>query len=112
MYVDNTLFFAPEQKYIVKVLTKLKQTMTIEVEDDVAGFLGVHIKRADNGTITLTQQGLIDQSINALGVEGLPIKHTPAEYRCLRACRDGDPAQSTYSYASVVGMLQYLVTHT
>jgi hypothetical protein len=82
--------------------------MIIEVEDNVAGFLGVHIKRANNGMITLTQQGLIDRCINALGEEGLPIKHTPAEYSCLGACRDGDPAQSTYSYASVVGMLQYL----
>jgi Reverse transcriptase (RNA-dependent DNA polymerase) len=112
VYVDDTLFFAPSQEYIDDVLAKLRQTMEIEVEDDVAGFLGVHIKRNDDGTVVLTQQGLIDRCIAALGVEGLPIKHTPAEYGCLGSCRESDPAQGTYSYPSVIGMLQYLVTHT
>jgi hypothetical protein len=58
--------------------------MTIKAEDDVAGFLGVHMKQADNGTTTLTQKGLIDQFINAFGVEGLPMKHTPAEMETQR----------------------------
>jgi Reverse transcriptase (RNA-dependent DNA polymerase) len=112
IYVDDTLFFAPKQEYIDAVLDKLQQSMTLNVENDVAGFLGVHIQRHDNGTIELTQKGLIERCIAALDVESLPVKKTPAEYGCLGSDKNGDPAQGTYSYASVVGMLQYLVSHS
>jgi Reverse transcriptase (RNA-dependent DNA polymerase) len=112
VYVDDTLFFSPKKEYINEALAKLRATMEIEVEDDVAGFLGVHIKREEDGTIVLTQKGLIDRCIQALNIEHLPVKHTPAEYGCLRAHKGGEPAQGTYNYASVVGMLQYLVSHS
>jgi hypothetical protein len=43
-----------------------EQGMGLEIEDDVAGFLGVHIEcNVNTGEITLTQQGLIDSIINA-----------------------------------------------
>jgi hypothetical protein len=42
--------------------------MTLEIEDSVAGFLGVHIERnQSNGSIKLTQMGLIKRIIAALG---------------------------------------------
>jgi Reverse transcriptase (RNA-dependent DNA polymerase) len=112
IYVDNTLFFAPKQEYIDEILEKLQQSMTLKVENNVAGFLRVHIPRHDNGTIELTPKGLIERCIAALDVESLPVKKTPAEYGCLGSDKNGDPAQGTYSYASVVGMLQYLVLHS
>jgi hypothetical protein len=109
IYVDDTLFFTPEQKYIDEVLVKLRESMELEEEDDVAGFLGVLIKKSNDGTITLTQQGLIDRIIQSLGLENTPIKLTPAEYGCLGSDKNG---HGTYNYASVVGMLQYLQLHS
>ena len=46
VYVDDTLLWARDQKDIDEILYKLvnNQKMAIEVEDDVAGFLGVLIK--------------------------------------------------------------------
>jgi hypothetical protein len=52
---------------IAEVIEKLKrEEFEFEIEDDVAGFLGVHIDRRIDGTIHLTQTGLIDRIIKAL----------------------------------------------
>jgi hypothetical protein len=53
--------------------------MVIKVEDDFAGFLGVHIKREEDCMIMLTHKGLINRCIHALNINHLPVKHTPAE---------------------------------
>jgi hypothetical protein len=80
IYVDDTLFFSPKVEYIDEVLQKLHKSMELEEEDDVAGFLGVHIHCGkDGGTITLTQQGLIDCIIAAVGTDTMPTKLTPTE---------------------------------
>jgi hypothetical protein len=45
VYVDNTLLFSPNDAYVDDVISKLQQSyMELEVEDSVAGFLGVHIE--------------------------------------------------------------------
>ena len=46
VYVDDTLFFSPDPKYIKEVTDKLRNLgMELEEEDSVAGFLGVDIAR-------------------------------------------------------------------
>jgi hypothetical protein len=51
--------------------------MDLEEENDVAGFLGVHIDRRPEGTIRLTQKGLIKRIIDApLNINHLPPKLT------------------------------------
>jgi hypothetical protein len=107
VYVDGTLFFAKEMSGIDDLIEDLEKTMVLEVEDDVAGFLGVHIDRRDDGTINLTQTGLIERIIT-----DVPAKRTPAEVGCLGKDLDGDPCQSTFSYPSVIGQLQYLQGHS
>jgi hypothetical protein len=112
VYVDDTLLFSPRLEYIDAVLAKLRAAkMDLEVEDDVAGFLGVDVHRHGN-SITMTQTGLIDRIIKALGCETLPIKRTPAEYEPLGSDKDGEGPQESFNYASVIGMLQYLQGHT
>ena len=76
-YVDDCLFFAPEESDIDAVIDGIKKcNMDLQVEDSVAGFLGVHIDRKmvtnDDGTeeekVTLLQTGLTDHIISALGL--------------------------------------------
>ena len=86
--------------------------MALEVKDDVAGFLGVHIDRRDDASILMTQVGLTNRIIKALNIGNKPYKRTPAEHGCLGKDEFGDPPQGTYNYASVIGMLQYLQGHT
>jgi hypothetical protein len=78
VYVDDTLLYSPQEEYIDPFIGLLRsKDMDLEVEGAVAGFLGVHIARTTT-SITLTQTGLIDQIIEAVGVHNLPIKYTPA----------------------------------
>jgi hypothetical protein len=55
--IDDTLLFTQDMKDINNILHRLthEHDMGLEIKDDVAGFLRVHIKRnADTGEITLT----------------------------------------------------------
>jgi hypothetical protein len=61
VYIDDTLFYSPKQESIDDVINGLRECgMEMDVEDDVAGFLGVDIqdRRHVDGTIKLTQLGL------------------------------------------------------
>ena len=114
VYVDDTLLFSPRPEYIDEVLSQLREEdLELEEEDDVAGFLGVNVERdSQSGEIRMTQAGLINRIIEALDCDSLPGKKTPAEYGALGTDKNGDPPQESFSYSSVIGMLQYLHTHT
>ena len=109
IYVDDTLLFARDANDIQKVIDDLEALgMELQKEDDVAGFLGVHIERRSDGTIKLTQKGLIKRTIEALNIGHLPIKRTPAKLGVLANDPTGDPPNGTFSYPSVLGMMGYL----
>ena len=109
VYVDDTLFFARDPADINTVLLGLKdQGMDLQHEEDVAGFLGVHIDRRSDGTIKLTQKGLIKRIVEALHIQDLPAKRTPAKLGVLSADADGEPPDGLFSYPSVLGMMGYL----
>ena len=114
VYVDDTLFFSPKEEYIDELISKLKNdcNMDLEVENLVAGFLGVHIDRKENGVIKLTQSGLAKRIVSALKIEEKPRKFTPAISTPLSKNEDGESGNAPYSYSSVIGMLQYLQGHT
>jgi len=111
-YVDDSLFFAKCQEDIDEVIALLrdKENMKLQEENDVAGFLGVHIQR-DPDKVTLTQAGLAQRIITALGCDDLPAVDTPAT-DVLGKDEDGEPANCTFNYASVIGMLWYLYGHS
>jgi hypothetical protein len=108
VYVDDTLFFSPKEEYIDIVVQQLRDNeMELEVEGEVAGFLGVHMARNDNNTkITLTQTGLVKRNIESVGVLHLPIKSTPANHVPLIKDEDGDKCDSHFNYQSIIGMLR------
>ena len=73
----------------------------------------MHIQRDDKeGTIKLTQRGLCKCIIDALKLQGHPVKAMPATREPLVVDKNGMPAQGKYSYSSVIGMLQYLQGHS
>jgi hypothetical protein len=61
VYVDDRLLWSPKVQWIEEKIKRLQGNgMTLEIEDSVAGFLGVHIERnQSDGLIKLTQVGLI-----------------------------------------------------
>ena len=112
-YVDNCLFWSKDEKSIHTVLDKLKDKnsddhLELNIEDDVAGFLGIHLKKHDNGSIELLQTGLIDRILRVTNLEEASKKPTPADTTALGTDKDGEEAGEDWSYASVIGMLIYL----
>jgi hypothetical protein len=113
VYVDDTLFFFPRQEYIDEMIVMLEASgLSMEAEDDVAGFLGVLIERRGDGTILMTQPGLTQQIFKALNIDRLPPKRTPAKHGALEKDEDGEAAHGEYSYPIVIGMLGYLQGHS
>jgi len=70
VYVEDTLFFSSSQSYSNHTLEQPRlEGLELNVEDDVAGFLGVHMNRQLDGSTEMTQTGLIEFIIKALGLE-------------------------------------------
>ena len=113
-YVDDCLFFAFHEDDITSMIKSLRRAKhTFEIEDDIAGYLGVLLDHNEqDDTITLTQTGLIERIIQACNMEDCTPKSTPAETKPLPQNKDGPPAPQTFNYASVIGMLTYLAGHT
>ena len=81
---DDTLLYGPNMEDIDEAIQSLTDAgMNLEIEDDVAGFLGVHIERRNDGTINMTQVGLTDRIITALNIGNMHAKRTLTEFGCL-----------------------------
>ena len=114
-YVDDVLFWSDDEKHIYDLGTKLREAnVDLEEESDAAGFLGVDLVRMPGGRIHMKQPGLIKRIIAALGFDESETtsKKSPAERNPLIKDEEGEMAQESFSYASVVGMLLYLAGHT
>ncbi len=113
VYVDDLLIFAKSNDLIDSFISSLQNDdICLRKEGSAEGYLGVDITHVD-GKIHLTQPGLSERIIAALGLDknSTPCA-TPAEATALPKDAGGDPASGTINYASVVGMLLYLCGHT
>ena len=110
VYVDDCLFFSPTEQGIQDIFVKMVDSgLDFNEESDVAGFLGVLLSIREDQSIELTQTGLIDRIILAMGLdEANPAVMTPAEYGGLPKDLQGVEAQESWSYRSVLGMMLYL----
>jgi hypothetical protein len=107
VYVDDLLIYSRTDKPIDSLIEKLKaDKIWICKEDSAAGFLGVDMKELPDGTLSFTQ--------TALGLHSSysTKKDTPAEPTPLPKDANGEPADPTIHYASVIGMLLYLAGHS
>ena len=114
-YVDDGLFWAKDEKDIHELALKLREAgVDLEEEKDAAGFLGVQIEKNDSGRLEMTQCGLIDRVLEALGLDSGQEhgKWTPTELKPLVRDEDGEAPTGSFSYPSVVGMLLYLSGHS
>ena len=113
VYVDDCLFFGRSRNVLDKAIADLKDAeMDLNIEDDVAGFLGVLLHKNEDGTVTLTQTGLIDRILSVLGLVSANGTKTPAPKPALPRDVDGEPFVEDYNYASVVGMMMYLACNS
>ena len=115
LYVDDALFFAKDEAKIDAGIEDLKKPnpkpFLLNVEDNVAGFLGILMEKQDDGSIELKQTGLIDRILKVMDLEDAKEKATPADTKPLGKNEGGLPCQEPWSYASVVGMMMYLASN-
>ena len=103
-YVDDILFWSTDEKFIDELAGKLRdQGLLLEQENDAAWFLDVKMTKTSDGKIELTQTGLTDRIIEALGLDSKlsTSKWTPAEHAPLTKDVEGEPPQGSFSYSSV-----------
>ena len=97
VYVDDILMWSPNADHIYELGTALhKLGVDLEEEDDATGFLGVKLtKVGEAGQIMMTQEGLTDRIIEALGSDTEISK--PSGTPCLNAPLgkdlNGDPRE-------------------
>ena len=72
----------------------------------------IKFEKLSDGTIKLTQGGLINKIIAATGMEESRPNLLPASTTTLGSDPDGELMTETWSYPSIVGMLLYLSTNT
>jgi hypothetical protein len=114
IYVDDALLFYKNKLAMATLVDKMKaEGMLFREEESVAGYLGVHIDRKDDGSIHLTQQGLAERIVESLHLSDSTT--TSVETPCTKYLpidEKGEAAHGEFSYPSVVGQLNYLQGHS
>ena len=97
MYVDDMLMWSTSEEHIYELGAQLRNKgVELEEEDDAAGFLGVKLyKNPTTGQLVMSQQGLIDRIIEALGLDldNSTPKKTPCLKTPLTKDKNGDPPE-------------------
>lgn len=113
-FVDDVGLAAPTEEIIDAFIDKLRaKGFELDKEGSFEQFLGIKFERNHrDGTIELTQKGLISKIISVTGLESCKPNLTPASQLALGRDEDGEPMDETWGYSSVIGMLLYLSTNT
>ena len=113
-YVDDGGISSICKDNVDKLLSRLqKRGFELTRDGSFSEYLGVKVTKDDKaGTITMTQQGLIQKILNATGMTHCHPNWTPATQLALGTDPDGPPMQDPWSYSSVIGMLLYLATNS
>jgi len=75
--------------------------------EGLAEYLGINIKKLDDGSLELTQRGLIDRIIEGMGLQTANPKYTPVT-ETLGKSQDKPKFNERFNYRSIIGMLMYL----
>jgi hypothetical protein len=94
-YVDDCLFFAREENDIVAMVESSRKpeptSFDLNIEDNIAGFLGIFMNQSEDGSIALNQSGLIECILKVMGLDESHERSTPADQRGLRNHIESDP---------------------
>ena len=91
VYVDDCLFFCRDPAKHKAMVKDLSKDMDLTTEGDVTSFLGIKIKKDDDGSFYLSQPGLIKRVIETTNLEDANVQYTPALAEPLGAAPEGEP---------------------
>ena len=112
----STTLLSYDRGKIQQVLAKLTEDgFDVKDEGNLTNYLGIKLQKIDDGSIVMSQPGLIDRILETLDLTNAAPKETPVTAACtapLGKCVDAPGPSGTMNYRSVVGMLMYLVGNT
>ena len=112
-YVDDCGIGAPRMEIIDEFVTQLQiRGLQLTKEGSFAEFLGIKFDNHADGSIEMTQRGLIQKILTSTMMEDCNPNWSPAATMALGADKDGEPMNEAWSYRAVCGMLLYLSTNT
>ena len=115
MYVDDCVIISKSEGEANAIMEEIKnQGLKLTDEGTMETYLGIQIKREENGDFTLSQPYLIDRIIGAIrGMEDAKMCKSPASSTVtLTKDLEGEKRKEQWNYRSVIGMLNYLVNST
>jgi hypothetical protein len=111
-YVDDCLIFCPDDANITKVVSELKQQFCLEDQGYVATYLVIDVASSHvNGRqqFKQSQPHLIQRIIQGVNLTDSRLHDAPAEPgKPLSKDSDGKWRTYSWSYRSIIGMLNYL----
>ena len=113
LYVDDAGIGAKSKAAVDELVQQLKDKgFELTQEGSFSEFLGIDFVARHDGSIVLTQTGLIDKVLAASGLEDCKPNLMPALAQALGSDPDGLPMDESWNYLSILGMLLYLSTNT
>ncbi len=112
VYCDDCLWWAKDPAKLHAMLDDIDVDYPLTKEaGDVYSYLGVEVRR-EGEYIKLTQTGLIQDILASTFMTGCGSQSTPANIQPLGSDTNGDPPSEPWSYASIIGKLNYLANNT
>jgi len=114
-FVDDCWAFGKDATRIRKMIEDLREAIyeleEEKTDENLFAYLGINIRFKD-GTIELTQEGLIKKFLALVNMEKCESKGTPANLEPLGSDKNGKAFSEKWNYASAVGSLLYLSSNS
>jgi hypothetical protein len=112
-YVDDMGISAQNQSDIDQFVKELRdEGLVLTQEESFSEFLGIKFDEKPDGSIEMTQRGLITKILQTAKMTDCNPNATPAAQKPLGADKDGEPYKEEWNYRAIIGMLLYLSTNT
>jgi hypothetical protein len=114
VYVDDGIFLGNNDSKLKEAIKDIQDLgLNIEDQGHPADYIGVNIKKLQDGLYEFTQHALIDSIINDLGLKDEKVMPVPAKVSLqLHALKNKPPFDLDFNYRSAVGKLNYLAQTT
>ena len=112
VHVDDFLIFSKKNLWIdvlIKSLFNEEENFELTDEGNIDKYLGVDIRKHNDGTHELRQPFLIDRIIKKLNLDNVNTqkRHTPLCKPLLHKDLQGKPRVKAWNHRSIIGMLAY-----
>jgi hypothetical protein len=114
VYVDDGIFLGNDDLKLQETIKDIQDLgLNIEDQGHPADYVGINIKKLQDGSYEFTQRALIDSIISDVGLKDAKVKPVPAKVSLqLHAFKDKPPFDLDFNYRSAVSKLNYLAQTT